>query len=51
MTTKPMTAEQAEEGGYGLREIEIDDDFNAPALGDVTHVKKVWVKKHVTKDG
>jgi endonuclease III len=51
MTTKPMTAEQAEEDGYELHEIEINDNFNAPALGNVTHVKKVWVKKHLTKDG
>jgi hypothetical protein len=32
MTTKPMAVEQVEEDGYELREIEINDNFNAPAL-------------------
>lgn len=32
MTTKPMAVEQVEEDGYELHEIEINDNFNAPAL-------------------
>jgi endonuclease III len=46
MTSKEMTEEEAAEQGYEAEQIEIEIDDNFRAAGaNITHRKKIWVKK------